>query len=160
MAPSHPPASSNDIFTVQAHEVLLWRQQGSTTTGTALLPPPATLDHQPLPVHPGPVMPQGVVPQAAAGPHDTALDTSPPEPPGGANLWSRGPGMSPFLQVSARMHRFQRRSCPILDSRAVQGGHPDATSPRRAIGYRTETVNLFLFIAFRTGGDAQITTGH
>ena len=31
----------------------------------ALLPPPTTLDHQPLPVRPGPMMPQGLIPQAA-----------------------------------------------------------------------------------------------
>ncbi|CAL8394593.1 unnamed protein product [Boreogadus saida] len=51
----------------------------------ALLTPPATLDRQPLPVHPGLVMPWGVVPQAADGPRDAALDTSPPEPPGEAS---------------------------------------------------------------------------
>ena len=51
----------------------------------ALLTPPATLDRQPLPFHPGLVMPRGVVPQAADGPRDAALDTSPPEPPGEAS---------------------------------------------------------------------------
>ncbi|CAL8394798.1 unnamed protein product [Boreogadus saida] len=48
----------------------------------ALLTPPASLNRQPPSVHPGLVMPRGVVPQAADGPCDAALDTSPPEPPG------------------------------------------------------------------------------
>ncbi|CAL8339403.1 unnamed protein product [Boreogadus saida] len=52
-----------------------------TAQPAALLPPPGTLDYQPVPGHPGLVMPQGVVPQAADGPRDTALDTSPPETP-------------------------------------------------------------------------------
>ncbi|KAJ8359136.1 hypothetical protein SKAU_G00156610 [Synaphobranchus kaupii] len=41
-------------------------------------PPPATLERQPLPVHPGPVMHQGIAQRSADGPRDAALGPSLP----------------------------------------------------------------------------------
>lgn len=43
---------------------------------------------------------------------------------------------------------------------AAWGSHPNATNQRQAVGYATESVNLFQFIAFQTGHDEEFTAGH
>nr|XP_033946685.1 uncharacterized protein LOC117452278 [Pseudochaenichthys georgianus] len=41
------------------------------------LPPPAALDHQPPPIHPGWATPQGIAQRPAVGPRDSAMGASP-----------------------------------------------------------------------------------
>ncbi|XP_071058284.1 uncharacterized protein [Pseudochaenichthys georgianus] len=65
----------------------------------APLPPPAALDHEPPPIHPGWATPQGIAQRPAVGPRDSA----------------------PFLRVPSWAHRCRsrRRCCPSLLGQAA-----------------------------------------
>ncbi|XP_071059806.1 uncharacterized protein [Pseudochaenichthys georgianus] len=84
----------------------------------APLPPPAALDHQPPPIHPGWATPQGIAQRPAVGPRDSAMGTSPPAPAGeassdltvptGAFLGAPVPQSPPMLPQPTRPGRVRR----------------------------------------------------
>ncbi|XP_033937726.1 uncharacterized protein [Pseudochaenichthys georgianus] len=84
----------------------------------APLPPPAALDHQPPPIHPGWATPQGIAQRPAVGPCDSAMGASPPAPAGeassdltvptGAFLGAPVPQSPPMLPQPTRPGRVRR----------------------------------------------------
>ncbi|KAK5915526.1 hypothetical protein CesoFtcFv8_001108 [Champsocephalus esox] len=84
----------------------------------APLPPPAALDHQPPPIHPGWATPQGIAQRPAVGPRDSAMGASPPAPAGeassdltvptGAFLGAPVPQSPPMLPQPTRPGRVRR----------------------------------------------------